>query len=212
MMVASATIAAGERELPDELHARITHTLLAEGVGERAVFDREASSARAFAWLYRSAASVERVEELLAQIPGVADLAIYAVDATDVHGLGYAEPPANAPGQEQVAPGVRKIAFTRRRADVTSEYYIRRYHEHGAVAEVHHSNASRYRQNVVTRYIGPPERAADGVSEHWYASVDDALEHHFARPDSQEFVTADIEGWIDPSTAIGGYAHVWHWS
>jgi hypothetical protein len=211
-MDSCATIAAGVAELPDDAHARIAGALLIEGTGERAIFDRDASSARAFAWFYRSAAPAERVEQLLTQVPGVTGLAIYAIESTDVHGGDHAPPPGDDRGRLCAVPGIRKVTFPRRLPDVTPDEYLRRFHEHGAIAKVHHSNASRYRQNVVTRYVGPPDRSADGVSEHWYSSVEDALEHHFARPDSQRVVSADVAGWLDRSTAVGGYARVWHWS
>lgn len=211
-MDSSATIVAGESDLPDDAHARIADALIDEGAGERAVFDRDASSARAFAWFYRSAAPPERVEQLLAQVTGSTGLAIYAVETTDVHGGDHAPPPADDRGRLHAVPGVRKVTFHRRLPELTPEQYHQRFHEHGAIAKVHHANASRYRQSVVTRYSGPPDRSADGVSEHWYASVDDALEHHFARPDSQRVVSADVAGWLDRSTAVGGYARVWHWS
>ncbi|MEO8697562.1 MAG: hypothetical protein ABI658_28940 [Acidimicrobiales bacterium] len=212
MMVAKATIVAGEHELPDDAHARIAAALVAEGEGERALFDREASAARAVAWLYRSAAPAARVQQLLGRIPGVRGLAIYEVEATDVHGAHHAPPPADERGRLHAVPGIRKVTFHRRLPDVTRDEYLRRFRWHGAIAEVHHSNAGRYRQNEVTNYIGPPERSADGVSEHWYASVDYALEHHFARADSPQVVSDDVAEWLDRSTAVGGYARVWHWS
>ena len=211
-MISSATIVAGQANLPDDVHAQITDALAALGPGERAIFDRGASSARAFEWLYRSTGPTDRIERIFAEVVDPSGLAFDEVAATDVHGADHAAPSVGHRGQPREVCGVRKITFHRRLPDVTRETYLQRFREHGAIAKVHHSNAGRYRQNEVTRYSGPPTRFADGVSEHWYRAVDEARARHFARPESERIVSADVAGWLDRSTAVGGYAFVWQWS
>jgi hypothetical protein len=190
----------------------MTDALAALGPGERAIFDRRASSASAFAWLYRSTGPAGVIEAIFTEVSDRANLAFYEVSATDVHGADHGVARVGPRGGLQDIPGVRKITFHRRLANVDHETYVRRFREHGAIAKVHHSNAGRYRQNEVTRYSGPPSRSADGVSEHWYRSVDEAVARHFAQPDSEQVVSADVAEWLDRSTAVGGYAVVWQWS
>jgi hypothetical protein len=106
-------------------------------------------------------------------------------------------------------PGIRKVTFHRRLPGCDLRTYRSRYVGHRHIARIHHANASRYRQNLVTGYEGPGDQAADGVSEHWYGDLDEAVSRHFARPDSPQAVRTDVSEWLDVSTAIVGYGTNW---
>jgi hypothetical protein len=87
-----------------------------------------------------------------------------------------------------------------------------RYQGHASIAAVHRANVYRCRRQLVSVYGVPPDRLADGISEHSYPAVADALERHFAIPSSRTVVGADVEGWIDLPTTVSGYGHPFHWS
>jgi hypothetical protein len=201
-------VVGGAPRSEDELH-RVAAGLFELGAGELVMFDPAAGRAGSPAWMIRSAGDLAHVRAAAARTLGD-DVAYYVVDSHDAHGAP--SPDHDRRGVLQLEPGVRKVTLHRRLPGTTAAHYADRFAAHGPIAAIHHANASRYRQSLVVEYDGPPGGAADGMSEHWYASFDDAIDRHFAREDSRAVVAADVAAWLDVATARVGYGRAWRWS
>jgi hypothetical protein len=206
------TVVAGEGQLTEDQLRRAADGLATFGAGEFVLFDAAAGRGGDLAWLVRSEAEPATVGRIMGKVARTAGapLASYRVDGRDAHGAP--EPSAGPPGIAEPVPGVRKVTFHRRLPGTTPSQYAVRFAAHGPIAAIHHAHARRYRQSLVLEYEGPSRLAADGISEHWYGSIADAVDRHFARDDSRQVVAADVAGWLDVASALVGYGHAWRWN
>jgi hypothetical protein len=197
------TVAAGEGRLTEDEMRRMAAAMAAFGAGEFVLFDE--------AWLVRTEAEPATLRRILGKVARAAGppLAFYRVDGQDAH--GSPDPHDGPPGIAEPVPGIRKVTFHRRLPGTTPSQYADRFAAHGPIAAIHHAHARRYRQSLVLDYEGPPHLAAEGISEHWYGSLAEAVDRHFARDDSRQVVAADVAGWLDVASARVGYGQAWRW-
>jgi hypothetical protein len=191
--------------------AEVAARLAPFGPVDVVVFDPRASGPDAFSWMLRTDATGP-VATAAGRGHGLFPAGTacwYDVDVDEDPRFLDGDGTSAASAGLNRLPGMRKVTFHRRLPGHDLRAYRARYLEHRAIARIHHANASRYRQNLVTGYEGPDDHAADGVSEHWYRDLDEAINQHFARPDSPRVVRADVLEWLDVSTAIVGYGTNW---
>lgn len=200
----------GEAPSGSELEG-LYERLHAFGPGDVAVFDLDTPRAREFSWILRSPADLHTTYGTLYDVVGferLRDCSFFVARSKVVHGRPPCDP---VEGRLHRHDGVRKVALHRRRPGVEERVYGQRFHEHGLVAVVHHANASCYRQSRLVPVGGYGGASAEGLSEHWYGSLELATSGHFAREESEAVVTDDVDRWLDRSTARGGYGTSWSW-
>ncbi len=96
-------------------------------------------------------------------------------------------------------PGVKFLSLVAKPEDLPIDQFKKRYANHGKIAHEHHGGCWRYVQNIVVGPVTlPPGKIIHAVSELWFHSIDDYVEHLYTRrPESIEAVAADTKGFID---------------
>jgi hypothetical protein len=211
-LVADFEGASGSGRLTGSILEKCALGLIGRGHLEIGVFDSSATPRMNLAWFLRYepcepdiGGLAEEIEDLI----GSMDVSVLQVQT-----IGDSLRPARraiVSGSSGLSrePGIRKVTFHRRRLGITQAAYVDGFRSHQVVADVHHSNAARYRQSVVVAVEGGPVSSFDGVSEHWYHRLLEAREEHFSREDSPSIVQADVVKWLDVPSAMPGYAICW---
>jgi hypothetical protein len=95
---------------------------------------------------------------------------------------------------DEIKPGITRLAFVARLPDVDAATFRRRYEAHAAIARVQHPAICRYVQHFVRRGTEP---VCAAISELHFAD-DDTMRAHFYRDEnSAGIVAADISDYLD---------------
>ncbi|HEX7095396.1 MAG TPA: EthD domain-containing protein [Acidimicrobiales bacterium] len=96
------------------------------------------------------------------------------------------------------APGVKSVSFVVKPGELSVEEFRRHYREHAEIARDHHG-CWKYVQNVVLAPVTlPPGKVIHAVSELWFRSLDDFVEHFYRHgAASVEAVRKDTADFVD---------------
>jgi hypothetical protein len=96
-------------------------------------------------------------------------------------------------------PGLKQLSFIHKGRGVSDEDFQRRYRAHVPEARRHMPGLWKYVQNLMDPL--PSDRAEPyGVSELWFASVDDFRERYWASPESQPEEHAEVSQFLSSRT------------
>jgi hypothetical protein len=102
-------------------------------------------------------------------------------------------PPRDAEGWR---PGVKQLSFLRRPEDVSREAFRDLYHHHTEKLRDDQPGIAKYVQNVVEEVLpGSPD--LDGVSELWFASLDDFRDRYWSGPGVAERESKETGRFLD---------------
>ncbi len=102
-------------------------------------------------------------------------------------------PPRDAEGWR---PGVKQLSFLRRPASVSREDFREMYAHHVEKLRDDQPGIAKYVQNVVEEStVGSPD--LDGVSEIWFASLEDFRERYWSGPDVAERESKETGRFLD---------------
>ncbi len=102
-------------------------------------------------------------------------------------------PPRDADGRR---PGVKQISFLRRPPGVSRDEFLTLYHHHTTKLRDDQPGIASYVQNVVEeRSPGSPD--LDGVSEIWFASLEDFRERYWSGPGVAERESQETGRFLD---------------
>ena len=91
------------------------------------------------------------------------------------------------------SPGLNRITFVKRKADITREDFSKMWNQHAPLAKEHHPGISRYTQNVILEDSFP----FDGIAELHFNSFSDFQERMYKDESSQKIIYQDIERFLD---------------
>ncbi len=89
-------------------------------------------------------------------------------------------------------PGVKMVAFVRRRADLSPDEFRARYLAHAEVARKHHPGIGRYVQNFVRGLEPPGAPVVDAIAELHFPSEQDRRDRFYRDEASPAVVAADV--------------------
>jgi hypothetical protein len=96
-------------------------------------------------------------------------------------------------------PGIKQLSFIHKGRGVSDEDFVRLYRAHVPEARRHMPGLWKYVQNLVDPL--PADRAEPyGVSELWFASVDDFRDRYWATPESQPEEHAEVSQFLSSRT------------
>jgi hypothetical protein len=96
-------------------------------------------------------------------------------------------------------PGIKQVSFLHKGRGVSDGEFRQRYRAHVAEARRHMPGLWKYVQNLVVPL--PSDRAElFGVSELWFASVDDFRDRYWATPESQIEEHAEVSTFLSSRT------------
>lgn len=93
-------------------------------------------------------------------------------------------------------PGVKQISFLRRPAGVSRDEFRSLYHHHTEKLRDDQPGIAKYVQNVVEE-VGPDAPDLDGVSELWFASLEDFRERYWSGPGVAERESKETGRFLD---------------
>jgi hypothetical protein len=102
-------------------------------------------------------------------------------------------PPRDAEGRR---PGVKQISFLRRPPDVSRDEFRTLYHHHTEKLRDDQPGIASYVQNVVEE-SSPDAPDLDGVSEIWFASLEDFRERYWSGPGVAERESRETGRFLD---------------
>ena len=102
-------------------------------------------------------------------------------------------PARNADGQR---PGVKQISFLRRPSGVSRDEFLTLYHHHTEKLRDDQPGIAAYVQNVVEQ-VSPGAPELDGVSEIWFASLEDFRERYWSGPGVAERESQETGRFLD---------------
>jgi hypothetical protein len=99
----------------------------------------------------------------------------------------------------EATPGIKQLSFIHKARDITDEDFLRRYRAHVPEARRHMPGLWKYVQNLVDPL--PSDRGEPyGVSELWFASLDDFRDRYWASPESQPEEHAEVSQFLSSRT------------
>jgi len=96
-------------------------------------------------------------------------------------------------------PGIKQLSILHRGRNTTDEEFLARYRAHVPEAKRHMPGLWKYVQNVYDPL--PAERTdPSGISELWFASVDDFRDRYWATPETQAEENAEVATFLSSRT------------
>jgi hypothetical protein len=174
---------------------------------DQSPMDRAGMKARPLVWHGVSlrwgdvASSSQAAQELAPVVEAASGWRVEETIAWDYDGTRATAKPESGKywADGEPTPGVKFVSLVAKAHDLPLDEFKERYRNHGAIAREHHGGCWRYVQNVMVGPVTlPPGKIIHAVSELWFHSVDDYVEHLYTRkPESMEAVAADTTGFID---------------
>ncbi|MFN8034413.1 MAG: EthD domain-containing protein [Acidimicrobiia bacterium] len=100
------------------------------------------------------------------------------------------------------SPGVKMIAFVRRRPDLTRDEFAGHWlHRHAPLALRHHVGLWAYTQNVVIESLTEEGSGVDGIAELHFASRADYAERYYDSDEGKRAIRGDVARFTDPAAS-----------
>jgi hypothetical protein len=99
---------------------------------------------------------------------------------------------------DEASPGIKMIAFVRRRSDLSPATFRERYLEHASLARVHHPGIARYVQNFVLERWADEAPPIDAIAELHFASEADLTRRFYRDEASPEVIARDVARFLSP--------------
>lgn len=96
-------------------------------------------------------------------------------------------------------PGLKQLSFLHKADECTDDQFVVRYRAHVPEARRHMPGLWRYQQNRTAPVPAYP-RALYGISELWFASVDDFCTRYWAHADSHVEEHEEVAQFLSPAT------------
>jgi hypothetical protein len=114
-----------------------------------------------------------------------------------VEHVGWMADRAGAPGE--ATPGIKQVSFLHPPAGLDHAEFRTRYRAHVGEARRHMPGLWQYVQDVVEPLPDDPEQL-HGISELWFASLDDFRDRYWALPDSHVEEQAEVGQFLSSRT------------
>ena len=97
----------------------------------------------------------------------------------------------------EFAPGVKRVAFVRRKPELTHEQFVRHWtEEHTPLARKHHPGVWDYTQNDLRRAYTPGGGGFDGIAELHFRTRADSVERMYDSDAGRAIIAADVRRFI----------------